>query len=70
MLKCTVKEHMDRENIGIREMSRRLDYRFDSVRKLYHDEMERFPRDLIEKVCLELDITPGDLFRLEKEPSE
>lgn len=53
-LKQLVEEKAAAENreISIREVARDIDYRFDSVRMMYNDEMERYPRDLLTKLCV------------------
>ncbi|NGQ95477.1 helix-turn-helix transcriptional regulator [Brevibacillus sp. SYP-B805] len=63
-LRSRLKEIVDSRGLSIRQVARDIDYRFESVRQMYNDEMERFPRDLIEKLCAYLNVSPGDLFRL------
>lgn len=61
---------LDERGLSIREVARAIDYRFDSVRLLHNNKMERFPRDLILKLCDYLDVTPNDILEYKKEPSE
>ncbi|WEZ09589.1 helix-turn-helix domain-containing protein [Priestia flexa] len=56
MLKSNLKVLLDERNIPIRQVSRDIDYRLESIRMLYHDEMERYPRDLLDKLCVYLDV--------------
>jgi DNA-binding Xre family transcriptional regulator len=53
-------------NISMREFARRIDYRFDSVRKLCYGELARIPVDLIERTLEELKIDISELFTTEK----
>ncbi|WP_081481710.1 helix-turn-helix domain-containing protein [Paenibacillus elgii] len=64
-LKSNLKQILDEKNISIRQLSKDTNYRFESVRLLYNDEMERFPRDLIDVVCTYLQISVSDLLVLE-----
>ncbi|MCM3273061.1 helix-turn-helix domain-containing protein [Paenibacillus elgii] len=64
-LKSNLKQILDERNISIRQLSKDTNYRFESVRLLYNDEMERFPRDLIEVVCSYLQVPVSDLLVLE-----
>lgn len=66
MLKSNLKQILDSRNIKIRQVARDIDYRFESVRSLYNDETERFPRDLIFKLCVYLDVSLDELFSLER----
>ncbi|UYZ12157.1 helix-turn-helix transcriptional regulator [Brevibacillus sp. WF146] len=65
VVRSKLKEIIDSRNLSIRKVARDIDYRFDSVRQMYNDEMERYPRDLITKLCDYLNVAPGDLFRLD-----
>lgn len=62
VIKSNLKELLDAKRLTIREFSRMIDYRFESVRQLYNNDSKQVPLVLIERVCLELRITPGELF--------
>jgi DNA-binding Xre family transcriptional regulator len=62
MLQSNLKELLHSRRISIREFSRMIDYRFDAVRLLHNNELKRIPAELIEKTCIALNVTPGDLF--------
>ncbi|MDE1360577.1 helix-turn-helix transcriptional regulator [Bacillus paralicheniformis] len=34
---------------------------------MYNDDMERFPRELLDKLCKHFDCEPGDLIKFEKD---
>ena len=41
-----------RNNVeSIRQLADMLDYRFESVRLMYNDEMKRYPRELLASIC-------------------
>lgn len=59
LIRSNLKAIADQRGISVREIARAIDYRFESVRTMYNDEMERYPRDLLAKLCgyLEVDIS-------------
>jgi DNA-binding Xre family transcriptional regulator len=58
-----LKEIMESEdpNLSIRQLAKNINYHFDSVRKMYKDEMVQYPRDLLLKLCKYFKVTPGQL---------
>lgn len=70
MVKSNLKQILDNRNLTIRQVSRDIDHRLESVRQLYNDELERYPRELLTKLCTYLEITPGELLILEKEKGD
>ncbi|MBN9655991.1 helix-turn-helix transcriptional regulator [Halobacillus sp. GSS1] len=55
-IKCTLKEVLDKKGWSIRELAKRSDCKFESVRRLYNDDTMRFQRDTLAKVCETLEI--------------
>ena len=43
---------------------------YDTARDLWHNRMQRIDRDVLTRVCLALNCTPGDLLVLDKEPED
>jgi DNA-binding Xre family transcriptional regulator len=68
VLKSNLKDLLTMKRLSIREFSRMIDFRFETVRQLYNNEITRIPADLIERTCRELRITPGELFTITDEP--
>ncbi|OLQ53702.1 hypothetical protein BHT94_19885 [Bacillus licheniformis] len=66
MIKSNLKPLLDERKISIRQLSRDIDHEYPTVRKLYRDEMERYPRDLLDKVCTYLNIELQELLKFEK----
>ncbi|KZE79339.1 hypothetical protein AV654_17880 [Paenibacillus elgii] len=62
-----LKNLIDAKGVSIRQVARDIDYRFDSVRLMYNDEMKQFPRELLEKLCTYFDVGIADLLRYEDE---
>lgn len=65
MLRSQLKPMLDARRMSIREFARRVDYRFETVRQLYNNEIIRVPIELVERTCRELNIHPGELFTVE-----
>lgn len=72
IVKSNLKQILDDRGLSIRRVANDIDYRFESVRQLYNDENKNFPRELLTKLCVYLNIKPGELLILanEKEQSE
>ncbi|QVN29671.1 helix-turn-helix domain-containing protein [Bacillus halotolerans] len=66
MIKSNLKHILDERKISIRQLSRDIDHEYPTVRKLYHDEMERYPRELLDKVCTHLNIELPELLIFHK----
>ncbi|KUP30292.1 helix-turn-helix transcriptional regulator [Bacillus subtilis] len=66
MIKSNLKPIIDERKISIRKLSRDIDHEYPTVRKLYNDEMERYPRELLDKVCTYLNIELQELLIFEK----
>ncbi|KAA1184306.1 helix-turn-helix transcriptional regulator [Paenibacillus sp. B2(2019)] len=52
--------------LSIRKLAKDINYHFDSVRRMYKDEMVQYPRDLLLKLCLYFNVQPGELIGIEE----
>lgn len=59
-----LKTLAESRGVSIREIARDIEYRFESVRALYNDEMERYPRDLLAKLCVYFNVGIDELIVL------
>ncbi|TVX92240.1 helix-turn-helix domain-containing protein [Paenibacillus agilis] len=50
---------------SVRDVASELPYRLESVQKLYNDTMERYPRNLLTKMCTYLECGIHELLILE-----
>lgn len=50
-VRSNLKQLADDKSVSIRQVARDIDYQFETVRKMYNDEMKHFPRDLLNKLC-------------------
>jgi transcriptional regulator with XRE-family HTH domain len=64
LIRSNLRALAEARGVSIREIARDIDYRFESVRQLYNDEMERYPRDLIAKLCVYFGVTAAELLVL------
>lgn len=58
-LKVVMEQH--NPNLSIRQLAKDINYHFDSVRRMYKDEMVQYPRDLLGKLCTYFNVEPGQL---------
>lgn len=61
-IRSNLKTLADARGVTIREIARAIDYRFESVRQFYNDEMERYPRELLARLCAYFGCGIGELF--------
>lgn len=52
--------------LSIRKLAKDINYHFDSVRRMYKDEMVQYPRHLLLKLCLNFYVQPGELIGIEE----
>jgi DNA-binding Xre family transcriptional regulator len=64
LIHSNLKAIADARSLTVRQIARDIDYRFESVRTMYNDEMERYPRDLLAKLCSYLDVGIDELLTL------
>jgi len=70
MIKSNLKEILDSRGLSIRKVAGDLGYRFETVRRMYNDDMKHYPGDLIDKLCAYLDIEVGELLEHKKDTGE
>lgn len=46
-----LKAILDERELSVRKVARDIDYPFESVRILYNDQSERYPRELLSRLC-------------------
>ena len=63
-----LKEVMENHDpkLSIRKLAKDINYHFDSVRRMYKDEMVQYPRDLLLKLCVYFNVSPGELIGIEE----
>jgi DNA-binding Xre family transcriptional regulator len=68
VIRSKLKEVMENHDpkLSIRKLAKDVNYHFDSVRRMYKDEMVQYPRDLLLKLCLYFNVQPGQLIGIEE----
>ncbi|MBS4191215.1 helix-turn-helix transcriptional regulator [Bacillus sp. FJAT-49705] len=71
-VKSELKKILDERNISIRQLAEMTGLKFETVRRLYHDDTKQYQRDSIGLVCEALEIELSELLVLidVKEDSE
>ena len=62
-----LKTILDERGLSIRKVASDTGLQFESVRRLYNDDTERFPREVLAKLCKYLNIKIEDLLTLNNE---
>lgn len=70
IIKSNLKPLADAAGLSVLRISKEIDYRYESVRQMYNNTLEHYPRELLQKLCEYLNATPGELLVIEKEPAE
>ncbi|WP_201317819.1 helix-turn-helix transcriptional regulator [Paenibacillus sp. EPM92] len=67
VIRSNLKEVMKQYDpkLSIRKLAKDVDYHFDSIRRMYKDEMVQYPRDLLLKLCIYFNIQPAQLIVME-----
>lgn len=62
-----LKAILDERGLSIRKVAADTGIQFESLRRFYNNETERFPRELIAKLCDYLDADIVDLLELDRQ---
>jgi DNA-binding Xre family transcriptional regulator len=61
MIRSNLKAILDERGLSIRKLAAEIEVNFELVRRLYNDETDRYPRELLTKICDHLGIEIGQL---------
>jgi DNA-binding Xre family transcriptional regulator len=69
VIRSNLKEVMEKHDpkLSIRQLAKDVNYHFDSIRRMYKEEMVQYPRDLLLKLCIYFKVQPGQLIVLEED---
>lgn len=56
---------LKRKDISIRELARRTGVTYTTIRAVVQSERRSIQLEVLEAICSVLDVTPGDIYRLE-----
>lgn len=65
-IKSNLLSILNEKGITIRQLAKDIDYRYETVRSLCHNQIERLPLDLLAKVCEHLNAKIEDILKLSK----
>lgn len=61
---------VDESGKSIRQVARDIEYRFETIRKMYNDELRHYPSDLLAKLCDYFECGIEEILIYEKEPPQ
>jgi DNA-binding Xre family transcriptional regulator len=61
LIRSRLKDIIDSRGISIRQVARDTDSHFETIRRIYNDDMQQYPRDVIDRLCTYLDVGVGEL---------
>lgn len=64
-VKCSLKTILDSRSLSIRKVAADTGIQFESLRRLYNNDTERYPREILAKLCDYLKVDICDLIKLE-----
>lgn len=62
---CMFKPIIDERGISIRKVAADTGINFESLRRIYNNDTERFPKDVLAKLCEYLNVDISDFLKLE-----
>lgn len=66
MIKSRLKNIADARGLSIRQIARDTNSHFETIRRIYNDDMQQYPRDIIDRLCSYLGVEVGELLVHEK----
>lgn len=67
MVKCNLSKIMGEKRLKISDVSRDTDINRGTITRMYNEEATRVDLDVIEKLCVYLDIEVGELYEIVNE---
>ena len=68
-VKCNLSTHMGRRRLRITDVARGTGLHKNVISRYYHDQAQRYDKDVLEALCKFFNISPGELIVLEKPDS-
>jgi putative transcriptional regulator len=73
-MKASLVNHLpqilEQKAISIRELARRTGVTYTTIRAVVQSERRSIQLEVLEAICSVLDVTPGDIYRLELPPKD
>ncbi|WP_163974664.1 helix-turn-helix domain-containing protein [Paenibacillus alvei] len=67
VIRSNLKYFVDNNGLSVRQVARDIDYRLGSVQDMYNDVTERYPRELLSKLCVYFGCSINELLILDEE---
>jgi len=67
-MKCNLSRILGEKRLKISEVSRATNINRNTLTRLYKDTATRIETQVIDQLCIYLDVTIGELFEAEKKP--
>ncbi len=67
MVKCNLSRIMGEKRLKIADVSKDTDINRGTITRMYNEEATRVDLEVVEKLCLYLDIEVGDLYEIVRE---
>lgn len=68
MIRCRLSEIMGEKRLNVADVARATGIHRNVITKYYKDEPSLFSRDVLDKICMCFEVTPGDLLVWESCP--
>ena len=62
MIKCNLSRILGEKRIKVAELAREIDVNKNTIHRLYNETATRIDIEVIDKICIYLDIDVGELF--------
>lgn len=63
-IRLILADILRQRNMSRYELAKRSDVPYPTIDRYYRNKVVRYDSDIIRRICLALDCTPGDLIRL------
>ena len=71
MIRCNLSRILGEKRIKVAELAREIDVNKNTLHRLYNETATRIDIEVIDKICIQLDIDVGELFEsIKKEDVE
>lgn len=70
MIKSRLKEIADSRGLSIRQIASGSGYHFETVRRMYNDDMQHYPKGLLDSLCTYLGVGVGELLEHKKDTED
>jgi len=70
MIKLTIDKFIDKRGITRYELAKRTEVKFQTIDRYYKNRVVRYDSYILDRICLALGCTPGDIIEYVKDDSD